>query len=772
MTTTDQSPDHPAKGAPGADRPPEAAPETIVIASTAHVPRLIREKISDLPAAAEPILLAVEGDIDTTGHIVPVWLLATADHVMAVSAAPGSAVRGPYAYRAIADLDIHSTVGSTTLRVFINYTPTDLIRFTNEHRETFLRVLNQLKRLKDGQPLDPEALFAPDLRFCSACGFILRAPGRLRCPRCASSGSAFMRMARLLGGYKGWLVLIISFMVAGIVLDLLPPYLTRILVDEVLTAGGTERMLITIVAILASAAFTRRIIQMLVHILGVRVGNAMTNQVRKMLFQKFQQVEISYYDTNQVGNLMSRTLNDTEQIHGFVTQLSQGFLVNVLLVVGIGVVLFSMNPRLAFYVLIPIPLVVLGTYFFWERIGPMYFRVRDSNQKLSSLLNSVLSGIRLVRVFGQEARETKRFNRFSDYREGARFRAESRVGVFSSSMAFVFGLGGLIIWFVGGRDVLAGQISLGTLMAFLAYIGMFYAPMQQMAMFSNWANQFATSSQRIFEILDAPIGVEDPPDALPCPDLKGAIEMENVWFGYDRFDPVLKGISLRISAGEKIGIVGRSGSGKTTLVNLICRFYDPQQGVIRLDGQDLLKLKRGDVLNQVGLVLQEPFLFRGSIRQNIAYGKPEATMEEIMTAARAAHCHDFILRMSNGYDTWLGERGAGLSGGERQRLSIARALLRNPTLLILDEATSSVDTESEQRIQESLKIVSEGRTVISIAHRLSTLRDADRIYVIDAGRLVESGNHHQLMAKEGTYYRLVRIQTELTRLDLDGSDKQ
>lgn len=334
-------------------------------------------------------------------------------------------------------------------------------------------------------------------------------------------------------------------------------------------------------------------------------------------------------------------------------------------------------------------------------------------------------------------------------------------------MAFVFGLGGLIIWYIGGRDVLDGYITLGTLMAFLGYIGMFYAPMQNMAMFSNWATQFVASCQRIFEILDTPTEVSDPPDAIPCPEMRGEIEFRNAWFGYDRYNPVIKGVSLRISAGEKIGIVGRSGSGKTTLISMICRFYDPQRGKILLDGNDVLKLKRSDVLDHIGLVLQEPFLFRGSVRANLTYGKPDATTEEILAASKAAQCHDFIMNLSNGYDTYLGERGAGLSGGERQRLSIARALLRNPSILILDEATSSVDTESEQRIQEALKVISRGRTVISIAHRLSTLKDADRIFVMDNGRLIEEGDHVRLMALGGVYHGLVRIQAQLSKLETE-----
>jgi len=384
------------------------------------------------------------------------------------------------------------------------------------------------------------------------------------------------------------------------------------------------------------------------------------------------------------------------------------------------------------------------------------------------MLYSVLSGIRLVKVFGQEQKETERFRKASEYVKTTRQLVDTRVGTFSPLMAYVFGLGGLIIWFVGGRDVLSGTgISLGTLMAFLGYIGMFYAPLTSLAMFSNWVTQFATASQRIFEILDTPSDVVTNPDALPCSDIRGDIELDNVWFGYDRYKPVIKGVSLKISAGEKIGIVGRSGSGKTTLVNLICRFYDAQGGTLKIDGADVTRYRRSEMLRQIGLVLQKPFLFRGQVKDNIAYGNPGATLEEMINASYAANCHGFIMRLAEGYDTRLGEGGAGLSGGEKQRVSIARAFLCNPKIIILDEATSSVDTESEQEIQRALEIIGRGRTVISIAHRLSTLKNADRIYVIDDGRLMESGTHEELLNKKGVYARLVMIQTQLAKLELE-----
>jgi ABC-type multidrug transport system ATPase subunit len=329
-------------------------------------------------------------------------------------------------------------------------------------------------------------------------------------------------------------------------------------------------------------------------------------------------------------------------------------------------------------------------------------------------------------------------------------------------MQLVFSLGGLIVWFVGGRDVLGGTMTLGGLMAFLAYLAMFYTPLSTLAQLTTWLTSFLTASQRVFELLDTTPRVAESEERAELPPLRGAIRFENVTFGYDRNHPVLKGFNLGIRAGEMVGIVGRSGSGKTTLVNLICRFYDTDDGRVTLDGHDVRRLPREYLRSQVGVVLQEPFLFRGTVWENLVYGRPSATPEEALTASKGANAHDFVMRLPWAYDTPLGERGAGLSGGERQRLSIARCLLYDPRILILDEATSSVDPESERAIQEALAVLTRDRTTIAIAHRLSTLRHADRIVVLNRGKLIEEGSHEELLAHGGTYARLVRMQTEVS----------
>jgi ATP-binding cassette subfamily B protein len=501
--------------------------------------------------------------------------------------------------------------------------------------------------------------------------------------------------------------------------------------------------------------------------ISANVGTRISKEMREMLQAKLLSLDVAYYDRHSVGTLMSRVLYDTDYFQGFVDQVAGGFLLNLMQVLAICVVLFAFNWFLAILVLLPVPLVIIGTIIFWKHLYPRYFPVWDSQSKMSQLLSGVLSGIRLVKSFGQEKMEGERFSRSAQHMMTARRSLQASVATFNPLMGFVFMLGGLIIWYAGGRQVLRGEMTLGVLMAFFSYLGMFYGPIQVLSQFSNWATGFVSAGQRIFEILDADVLLPEQEGAVSVPQINGAVEFSNVAFGYDPHNPVLKGVSFTIEPGQFIGIVGKSGSGKTTLVNLICRFYDPQQGQVFIDGIDVSKMSQADLHRQVALVLQEPFLFRATIRDNIAYGRPDAGPHEVIEAARAANAHEFIARMPAAYDRKVGERGTGLSGGERQRVTIARALIRDPRILILDEATSSVDTESEQEIQRSLAVLGRGRTTIVIAHRLSTLKNADCIYVMDDGRIAEHGSHEELLAAEGLYHRLVKIQTELTRLELD-----
>lgn len=730
------------------------------------IPEAVRGHAEALGLTGEECLFSARSDLRIDGTPGEVWLVVTRQRLAALLAGADTAKTesGPLAFQGIEKVRSFQTVGSAFLQARVEGVYVDLVRYSNARREQFGRIRAQLDRLVSGRTPQWEALTQPSELVCQVCGLPL--PGRRAvCPRCGGGKNIFRRTLRLMKPYQGYIGVLLAMMIVGVSLDLLPPYLTRTLVDDVLVPKSNLDWLPAILLALVAAAAGRQALNVFIGRASSAIGTRVTKELREQLQRKLLSLSVDYYDRHSAGSLMSRVLYDVDQFQGFVVQVAQGFLLNVLLVLGIGSVLFLMHWQLALLVLLPIPFVSVGTIFFWRNIYPRYYRLWDSQSKMAQLLTGLLQGIRLVKSFGQECRETDRFTESATYMRDARRSVEMSLATFNPAMAFIFGLGGLIIWYAGGHLVLQNHITLGTLMAFFGYMGMFYAPVSALSVFSNWVTGFLSAAQRVFEVLDAGVSVTEDPQPVRLPALRGEIELRNVTFGYDPYNAVLKGVSLKIAPGQFVGIVGKSGSGKTTLVNLICRFYDPQEGQVLLDGQDVRKLATDDLHRQVALVLQEPFLFRATIRDNIAYGRPGAAPVEVIDAARAANAHDFIARRPSAYDSKLGERGAGLSGGERQRVSIARALLCDPKVLILDEATSSVDTESEQEIQKALAVLGRGRTAIAIAHRLSTLKNADLIYVMDEGRVAEHGTHDELMARTGIYHKLVKIQTELARLE-------
>ncbi|MDZ7330753.1 MAG: ABC transporter ATP-binding protein/permease [candidate division KSB1 bacterium] len=730
------------------------------------LPQEVAAELPRLGIQRSNVKVAIRSDLDLNGAFRPSWLIITDESVLGIT--PGAYdpdhTVGPYPIHSLQKARIFKGVGSGFLQVRVQNFFINVIRFSNARREEFNRARIYLEDLieKRNAPLDIFKKRNP--WFCEKCGLALPSQ-QAECLRCASQGGLLKRTLRMMRPYRLFVVLLLVMMLSGVALDLVPPYLTRILVDDVLTTKQHTNWLPWLVLALAGAALFRALLNILIGRTSTTVGTRITYELRRQLQQKLIQLSVDFYDRTPVGTLITRLLHDVDYFHGFVQQVASGFLVNLFLIIGIGFMLFNLNVKLALFVLIPVPFVIAGTWFFWHTIYPRYYRYWDSQSKLASLVNGVLSGIRTVKAFAQEKREHQRFDGVAGYLRDSRRAVDRGSTTFFPIFGYAFGLGGLIIWYAGGKNVLAGQITLGTLMAFLGYLGMFYGPISALTMFSNWLTGFLTAGQRIFEILDTDVALKQPEKPVVIKTMRGRIEFRNVTFGYDPYDPVLTDISFIIDPGQLVGIVGKSGSGKTTLVNLLCRFYDPQQGQILIDGVDVREMSNQELRKHVGLVLQEPFLFRATIAENIAYGAPNATPKDIIDAAKAANAHKFILKQPSGYDTRLGERGAGLSGGERQRVSIARALLCNPTILILDEATSSVDTESEQQIQEALAVLTKGRTTIAIAHRLSTLRGADIIYVLDEGKIVEFGNHEELMAKQGIYYKLVMIQTRLTKLD-------
>jgi ATP-binding cassette subfamily B protein len=440
------------------------------------------------------------------------------------------------------------------------------------------------------------------------------------------------------------------------------------------------------------------------------------------------------------------------------------FIVNLITMIGIFIVMLGLDWRLAFLAMFPIPIIVYVLKKLFPKLWVLFSRMFRRGGTLNSIINDSITGSKVVKAFGKEGAEV---SRFSNSNEGV-YQVNVDLGnVLNTAfplIGFFMGCSGLIVWGIGSWLVVKGELSFGTLITFTGYVGMLLGPLQFMTQITNWWSDCMSSASRIFEIMDTVPEVEEKLDAIRMTEMKGNVSLKGVTFSYEQNSTVLQDISFEVKAGEMIGIVGHSGAGKSTLTNIITRLYDVKEGSITIDGVNVKDINMRDLHSQIGIVLQDTFLFMGTISENIGYARQDATLEDIINAAKVANAHEFITKLPDGYDTIIGSRGQNLSGGEKQRIAIARAILLNPKILILDEATASLDTETERLIQEALERLVKGRTTFAIAHRLSTLRNADRLIVIERGKLEEIGTHEELVKKKGIYYNLLQKQREALKL--------
>ncbi|NNM81893.1 MAG: ABC transporter ATP-binding protein, partial [Burkholderiales bacterium] len=494
-----------------------------------------------------------------------------------------------------------------------------------------------------------------------------------------------------------------------------------------------------------------------------KVSERMGVDLRVSTYRHLQTLSLEYFGAKRTGDLVARIGAETDRINVFLSLHLLDFATDLLMIGMTSAILLSINPWLALVTLLPLPFIGWMIHVVRDRLRHGFEQSDRVWSEITNVLTDTIPGIRVVKAFAQEAREVSRFEKANARNLEVNDRVNRYWSLFAPSVTLLTEIGLLVVWIFGIWQVSKSQITVGVLTAFLAYISRFYTRLDSMSRIVSVTQKAAAGAKRIFDILDQSSGVPEPEKPLDPGRVEGKIELRQVGFRYGNRS-VLKDVNLAISPGEMIGLVGQSGSGKSTLVNLICRFYDVAEGAILVDGKDIRAFPVSKYRQNIGLVLQEPFLFFGTIAENIAYGKPDASLDEIVAAARAAHAHEFILRLPHGYDSLVGERGQALSGGERQRISIARALLIDPRILIMDEATSSVDTETELEIQGALENLVQGRTTIAIAHRLSTLRRADRLVVMERGKVVETGPHDELLAKGGAYFRLYEAQTR----QLDG----
>ncbi|MFW7349012.1 MAG: ABC transporter ATP-binding protein [Pigmentiphaga sp.] len=602
--------------------------------------------------------------------------------------------------------------------------------------------------------------------------------GEQDCPACEAEapvenrGWALLRLRRFARPYRGRLLLGFILTVLSTAATLVPPYLTMPLMDDVLIPFQNGKPIDYELAALylsglLGAALVAWVLGWSRTYILAWVSERIGADLRTSAYEHLQQLSLEYFGGKRTGDLMARIGNETDRICVFLSLHLLDFATDVLMILMTAGILVSIDPWLALVTLLPLPFIAWLIHLVRDKLRHGFEKVDRNWAEITNVLADTIPGIRVVKAFAQEKREVARFREANNHNLAVNDKVNTTWSMFSPTVILLTEVGLLVVWIFGIWQIANHHISVGVLAAFLAYISRFYLRLDSMSRIVSVTQKAAAGAKRIFDILDRVSSVPEPAHPVPIGRVEGSIQIREATFRYGT-RAVLRGIDLDIRPGEMIGLVGHSGSGKSTLVNLICRFYDVAQGSIKVDGVDIRALSIPEYRRNIGVVLQEPFLFFGTVAENIAYGKPDATREEIVAAARAAHAHEFILRLPHGYDSLVGERGQALSGGERQRISIARALLIDPRILILDEATSSVDTSTEQEIQKALDNLVQGRTTIAVAHRLSTLRRADRLVVLDRGRIVEQGRHEDLIAKGGAYYRLHQAQTR--QLDPPGSD--
>lgn len=597
-------------------------------------------------------------------------------------------------------------------------------------------------------------------KYCEKCNRAL--PGTSKCPYCDGKSDVLKKFMTLCGEFIGKLLLISALMVLASGIDLLIPVIQKEFIDNSLVTGtGTWKEFWIFIGLSLTLMMLRVALGLWRYWNCSKLAADISMNLRKKLYYKIQVLSLSFINNRKPGELMNRVSRDTREISRFMEEVFGDMFATILTMIVSLAMMFVISWKMTLLSLAFIIIVFVITKFFRHHIHTIFHRQWLKMDELNSSLQDIISGMRIVKSFGQEEKESKKFTKKANEFAAIQRKNETFWAVFFPIISFLMGAGTYIAVYFGGVDVINGRLTVGQLLQFLTYSGYLFGPLNWMTHLPRMFMQMVTSLNRIYDVLDEEPKMVDKKDSMAI-DIKGGFEFENVSFGYQTYEPVLENINFDVKPGEMIGLVGASGTGKSTLINLIMRLYDVDQGSIKLDGHDLRDIKMESLHSQIGVVLQETFLFSGSILANIKYAKRDATMEEVIKAAKAANAHDFICKTPDGYNTYVGEHGYNLSGGERQRIAIARAILNNPRILILDEATSALDTESEFLIQQALDRLIKGRTTFAIAHRLSTLRGADRLVVIDKHSVAEIGTHNELLEKKGIYYGLVNAQLKMS----------